>query len=289
MKEKLNCNIVQDLLPNYIEKLTKEETNNFIKEHLKECEECKKILESMSKDIQVDSKKTSNKEIKYIKKYNSKLKILRRILLTIFILIIIFLGFTVRKMIIINDLNNKASKYEEINNYYIKIINDSGSTTTVSQYYSKGNNAILYLNTNIKSTGQTRKLINYYKGDKTNTYIEADGNKVALLDTDGLPSKIRIVTLDYGNSIWNLFQGALATSIKTGEYNGKECYILSLGKNSETYIEKATGLRIKAKEGIAVDNNGNETPIKVEYYYEFGNVKDDIFAEPDISQYEVKE
>ena len=30
MKEKKNCKIVQDLLPNYIEKLTNEETNIFI-------------------------------------------------------------------------------------------------------------------------------------------------------------------------------------------------------------------------------------------------------------------
>ena len=38
MKEKKDCKIVQDLLPNYIEKLTNEETNNYIEDHLKECE-----------------------------------------------------------------------------------------------------------------------------------------------------------------------------------------------------------------------------------------------------------
>ena len=36
-----NCKIVQDLLPNYIEKLTSDETNIFIEKHLKECEDCK--------------------------------------------------------------------------------------------------------------------------------------------------------------------------------------------------------------------------------------------------------
>ena len=39
MKEKRDCKIVQDLLPNYIENLTNEETNHFIEEHLKECPE----------------------------------------------------------------------------------------------------------------------------------------------------------------------------------------------------------------------------------------------------------
>ena len=44
MKEKTNCKIVQDLLPNYIENLTNEETNRFIEEHLKECPECHAII-----------------------------------------------------------------------------------------------------------------------------------------------------------------------------------------------------------------------------------------------------
>ena len=43
MKEKRDCKIVQDLLPNYIENLTNEETNRFIEEHLKECPECQSI------------------------------------------------------------------------------------------------------------------------------------------------------------------------------------------------------------------------------------------------------
>ena len=43
MKEKKDCKIVQDLLPNYIEKLTNEETNKYVEDHLKECEKCKKI------------------------------------------------------------------------------------------------------------------------------------------------------------------------------------------------------------------------------------------------------
>ena len=33
MKDNKNCKVVLDLLPNYIENLTNDETNNFIKEH----------------------------------------------------------------------------------------------------------------------------------------------------------------------------------------------------------------------------------------------------------------
>ena len=56
MNEK-ECKLVQDLLPNYIEKLTSEESSKIIDEHLKECTECKKILENMQKDLGLKSKK----------------------------------------------------------------------------------------------------------------------------------------------------------------------------------------------------------------------------------------
>ena len=40
MKTK-ECNIVQDLLPNYIEGLVSRETSEFVKKHIDECEFCK--------------------------------------------------------------------------------------------------------------------------------------------------------------------------------------------------------------------------------------------------------
>ena len=44
---KKECKIVQDLLPSYVDKLTNEETNYFIDEHINECPECQKILENI--------------------------------------------------------------------------------------------------------------------------------------------------------------------------------------------------------------------------------------------------
>ena len=49
MKEKRDCKIVQDLLPNHVEKLTNEETNQYIEEHLKECKECNDIKKEITK------------------------------------------------------------------------------------------------------------------------------------------------------------------------------------------------------------------------------------------------
>ena len=83
---KNDCKIVQDLLPNYIENLTSEETNNYIKEHLEKCEECKKIYENMKKNIKSNNNNENNKkDVKYLKKFNNKIK--RLIICMIFIII----------------------------------------------------------------------------------------------------------------------------------------------------------------------------------------------------------
>lgn len=215
----------------------------------------------------------------------NKKKVITIILLIVLIIIAIFLGCTIRKMIIIKDLSQKVSEYENSKNYYVKIVNSSGTTT---EYYCKDDNAVLFLRT-ISNTGEKRNLTNYFKGEKTNTYIESGEEKIAMPNSNGLPSKITIIGLGDTNNLWQLFTVSVATSIKKGESDGKNCYILSLGKENEEYREIETGLRIKAKEGTRTDENGNVTDIIMEYHYEFNNVNDNIFTEPDISQYKIQE
>lgn len=93
MKEKRDCKIIQDLLPSYIEKLTNEETSNYIEEHLKECDECEKMLKNMQKDLNIDSSKRDNREVKYIKKYNEKLKILKFIIIIMLAIALIVMTY----------------------------------------------------------------------------------------------------------------------------------------------------------------------------------------------------
>lgn len=65
MGQRLDCGLVRDLLPNYVEHLTSQETDARIWEHLNTCEECKTIYHSMIEDIKVESAP----EIKNFKKY----------------------------------------------------------------------------------------------------------------------------------------------------------------------------------------------------------------------------
>ena len=219
----------------------------------------------------------------------NKRKILITILLIAIIAILAFLAFTIREMITLKNLNKKVAQSVNNNEHYEKIINNSGNTTTITEYYCKGDNAVLFLNTTLKATGETRKLTNYFKGDKVNSYIESGEDKIALLNTNGVPSKVMIRQVDAGNNLWELFLMSLATSIRSEECNGKDCYVLSLGENSKTYIDKETGLTLKAIEGTVVDENGNESVQTMQYHYEFDNVDDNIFVEPDISKYKIQE
>ena len=80
---KKECRIVQDLLPNYLEKVTTEETNKFIKDHIDQCNECNEVCNSMQENIEVKKLET-NEEINYLKKFRIKLKLLRNILILIY-------------------------------------------------------------------------------------------------------------------------------------------------------------------------------------------------------------
>ena len=195
-------------------------------------------------------------------------------------------GIIIRRMIIISDISNNVSKYKDNNNHYEKIVTDyNGESKTTSEYYCKGENAVMIVETTTNKSNETKKLTQYFKGETSNTYFDVGTTKLAVLNSNGVPSKMEIWAIDYNNSFWNLFYLALITPIKTIEYNGKECYFLDSAELRHSYIEKETGLVLKA-----IDGKSESEPSSIsEYKYNFENVDDSIFIEPDISQYTIQE
>lgn len=84
--DKRDCKIVRDLLPNYVEKLTSEVTNEFIEKHIATCEECKRVIQDITDEVEVEEI-DQDKEIKYLKGVNKKVK--RTIAIVSLIVIII--------------------------------------------------------------------------------------------------------------------------------------------------------------------------------------------------------
>lgn len=68
---KIPCEMIQDLLPSYIDELTSDVTNREVEAHMMECEQCKKVFEQMKTP---DSETTENevKEIDFLKKTKKK-------------------------------------------------------------------------------------------------------------------------------------------------------------------------------------------------------------------------
>ncbi len=70
---KKNCEIIKDLIPIYVDNLTSEGTNQFIKEHLNSCEDCSNYLRNVQRDLptneslDVETEENDQKLMKNIK------------------------------------------------------------------------------------------------------------------------------------------------------------------------------------------------------------------------------
>ena len=282
MKEKRDCKIVQDLLPNYIEKLTNEETNMYIEEHLKECIECKKVLENMQKELNINNQKRDVREVKYIKKFSNKMKMLKFIILA---LIIIYIAIVGRRTFIMVSLSKKATENQLYDNYYAKLYSYQGDCLTITESYNKGENYLTTI-TRFVNGNQVQK-ITYYKKENEQLFLtEFEGKKYIQNSETMLNGHILPVTYVSDGLLANM-QYALITGIDKTYCNGKECYIIK-GNNYERYIDKETGLAVRNIEKSTKEIT-RKNDIVVDYEYKFNTVKDSDIVKPDITGYTINE
>lgn len=282
MKEKRNCKIVQDLLPNYIENLTNEETNHFIEEHLKECPECQHIFDNMQKELKVNTTKRDEREVKYMKKFSGKMKLLKFIILALVIIYVIIVG---GRTFIMTSLSEKAKENQSYNNYYAKLYSYQGDTLTITESYNKGEDYLTTM-TRVVNNNQIQKIIHYKKGNEQITLTEVDGKRYIQDSKEILGGQIRPVTYVSDGLLANM-QYAFIIGIDKTYCNGKECYIIK-GDSYERYIDKETGLAVRE-----IDKSNKEitrqTDIVVDYKYEFNTVKDSDITKPDTTGYIVNQ
>lgn len=87
----MNCNVVRDLIPLYVDELCSEDTKKIVFKHIRHCKDCKSIYESMlthadSVKSEKDAQLKSNNDILAHKKKN-KSKILIAIVITFTIIV----------------------------------------------------------------------------------------------------------------------------------------------------------------------------------------------------------
>ncbi len=277
MKEKEECKIVQDLLPNYIENLTNEETNLFIKEHLNECIECKNVLENMQKKLNIDSKKTDKREVKYIKKFSNKLKFLKLIILMLILIYVVIVG---RRTFIMASLSEKAEKNLLNNNYYAKIYSYQGNSLTITESYNKGEDYLTTM-TRYSQDNSTQKITFYKKENEQLCLTEFEGKKSMQNAKSMIGGHVLPVTY-ISNGFWANLQYAFIIGIDKTYCNGKECYVIK-GDSYERYIDKETGMAVRNIEKSSKDTTQRD--LIVDYEYKFNIVKDSDIIKPDTTGY----
>ena len=207
-------------------------------------------------------------------------KILKWILLILFVILIIVITLITRKMIIISNLQNKISQYKESSNYYAKILAYFEESKEITECYVKEDS---YLSTIIHNN--TGKVVEYCDGKIVNTYIDTiDGEKI--LEVNGVPDKILVA--DYLANI-DKFK-SIFISIKSEKYNEQDCYYIEFSQNTDkigVYINKETGLPMKACNGMSTNSNGEKFDNFIEYQYEFDVVTNEDIKEPDITGYQM--
>lgn len=303
-KDKRECKIVQDLLPSYIENLTTKETKVYIEEHLEKCQSCKQVLERMKQEFNLNITKKDNREVKYIKKFNKKINILK---LIISLILVVFIILTARKVIIISSLSKNAENTINTSNYH----------TVIYSYYLED-----YSKTEVFSLGDKKKIITTQRKDnginkitifarKNESFNENDNKYIANIyreirdEKDGkiekgvnLNQEIEIFVnpqnVTKTENYLQLFVYSILSSVKDTTFNGEECYYISnfksVNNNLEEgmYVNKSTGLPISsiAYEYKNPDGTRGRVPTS-DYIYEFNVVKEEEFVEPNIDEYKV--
>ena len=91
---KISCNIIEDLLPLYVDEAASEDSRQLVEEHLKGCPSCRKMLEEIKKDNQLgtdhrispeENKKAEIQSLKNIRKRILRKRILSVILAAVLV------------------------------------------------------------------------------------------------------------------------------------------------------------------------------------------------------------
>lgn len=148
MKNELTCDVVEDLLPSYVEDLTNAVTNEAILAHMEQCETCREKLER-AKIADLQEANTEKKEFDFLKRakrgYQKKV-ILGIILTAVFFMVAIFIRISLVSVSVedasLLDFDMNISEEERFINFYGNFIDSSKGIAKISYKMEDG---VLYI------------------------------------------------------------------------------------------------------------------------------------------------
>ena len=146
MKDKLPCELIQDLFPSYIDGLTSEVTDKIIEEHIENCHPCKQILEEMQEELtelveETDFEEEDKKEIDFLKKtkeenkkYTRKVFLQWLVSFTVFAFVWVMTKlFFVGGDLYMGAVDCKVEVKEEENQIFVEASTKEGDTRVISK------------------------------------------------------------------------------------------------------------------------------------------------------------
>ena len=302
---KNECEVIKDLLPSYIAGILSKKTDESIKEHIDNCYNCQKLLETMSSN-QKNKKYTDDEklQIDYLKKYHKKMKSLKLIILSIILILIIVLSiFSIKFYYNINIMKSVSNNIKEIqneNNYTIiqtehtiDYLNKS-EFTSVHKYYYKDNKYKTENHIENASFEVKNKDIYYYGKINDNNRIQiVEDTKTVYREVanynfvkkgyfiNNLKNEIGVFGEDFG-FFYNIYM-KIGYDVRNDRFNGKNCYVLKQESNkskNELWIDKDSMLIIRTIQDIY-----NEMFTEKIYNIGINSVKDEDLIVPNLEGY----
>lgn len=306
MKEKIECDIVQDLLLGYVDKTLNNKSNKLVEEHLRECEKCRSKVDEIKQDIK-ENESNQKKEIDYLKKVRRK-SIIKSIFIAIGLILLVFLISFLIRFIKITSITNKYEASLENNNFYKeeRQIGAENKAYVTKTYFKDGKCKVI--NETYTDNGKEISEIRYFKANsdeeiailprEDNRIERRKGELIKNFNSERFIKNARLVS-DLSNSLYVRLFTAFCMEMNKDTFEvGREYYVLKNifepNRRWEIWIDKETGLPIKEINfsGLKQYYPGTDITKLVadnvqEYRYEFGKVTDEDVQIPDLTGKEI--
>lgn len=243
------CKIIKDLLPSYIDKVTSEETNKFIEEHLNKCSECRKYYDEMNSELEKESVRDTE-VVKEIKKYKRKIFTLKALVIVVFVLLIVFILGTIgfKYYVVKNTINTNINNEEAVGNFRIEEYDESIERYKdhVTYYYGESKMKKVYGNQVLEYWEQDK---HYYIDNENKTYyivnehIHDDNNEEINIPIDSISEMKEIIDEEGKNPI-NILKFVLFTDgivVQKEAFRAKEYYVIkNILTGTKIYVDQDT-------------------------------------------------
>lgn len=301
--KKIPCEMIQDILPLYVDKLTSEVTNREIEEHLADCETCRESKKRLGTALAGESKRRQQEEkqeIDYLKKVRRSGS--KRVIISVFAVATVFLLVCVLNMFLIGAPQNDyavlyTNVYEDrveiagmcfgsaqaYRGYKLKELED-GTTeliiyTALPSVFSRSGNFKVVLNldeigSGVKASSVTIKVDGTVIGSMANAVYEAKNPYVG-----DMPANGRLVQ---ALGLTSALGGATTELQTTEEPYGWTFHFLESPRNSVTFDE-----RMKAYACVLIAMTGNLSEVRWTYTVELA--EEGVMRESSITAQECSE